>query len=63
MIGFTNGIAVLIAGSQIKDALGLSIDEMPADFFGQLQAIAFHLTGINPYALALSITCLVGLFR
>src|SRR5215207_5610975 len=32
VIGFTNGIAVLIASSQIKDWLGLEVGKMPADF-------------------------------
>jgi SulP family sulfate permease len=34
IIGFTNGIAVLIGLSQFKDFLGLSIAKMPGDFFG-----------------------------
>jgi sulfate permease, SulP family len=34
VIGFTNGIAVLVALSQIKDFLGLKVGNMPADFFG-----------------------------
>lgn len=33
VIGFTNGIAVLIALSQVKDFLGLSVPAMPANFF------------------------------
>ena len=36
VIGFTNGIAVLIGLSQVKDFLGLTIDKMPAGFFGQI---------------------------
>jgi len=32
VIGFTNGIAVLIMLSQIKDFLGLKVPSMPADF-------------------------------
>jgi uncharacterized membrane protein YoaK (UPF0700 family) len=36
VIGFTNGIAVLIALSQVKDFLGLKVASMPADFFGIL---------------------------
>ncbi len=39
IIGFTNGIAVLIALSQVKDFLGLSISDMPGDFFGILGAL------------------------
>jgi SulP family sulfate permease len=61
VVGFTNGIAVLIALSQIKDLLGLEIAKMPADFFAQLNAIAGHIHTLNPYALALGLGCLVGL--
>lgn len=62
VIGFTNGIAVLIALSQIKDALGLAIDKMPGDFVAQVQVIAQHLASTNPYALGLAAACLGGLF-
>src|SRR6218665_1261983 len=62
MIGFTNGIAVLIALSQVKDLLGLQIEKMPADFFSQVGAIAGHLHGFNPHALALGAVCVAILF-
>ncbi len=62
VIGFTNGIAVLIAASQLKDWLGLEITKMPADFFTQLKTIAQHLDSFNPYAFALGTACVVGLF-
>ena len=42
VIGFTNGIAVLIAVSQVKDLLGLHIGNVPADFFAQAHAILTH---------------------
>ncbi len=59
VIGFTNGIAVLILLSQIKDALGLSIEKVPADFFTQIGAIAGHLHTTNPYAVAICAGVLV----
>ena len=66
VVGFTNGIAVLIVLSQIKDVLGLSIAKMPADFFSQLKvigpAIGFNGSGINLLALGLGLACLLGLF-
>ena len=62
IIGFTNGIAVLIALSQLKDALGLPIAKMPGDFFGQMQAIGSHLNQWNPTALGLAVGCLALLF-
>ncbi len=62
VIGFTNGIAVLIGLSQVRDLLGLNIAKMPADFFAQIGALASHIHGINLYALGLGLLCVVGLF-
>ncbi len=61
VIGFTNGIAVLIALSQLRDLLGLSIAKLPADFFAQIHAYATHLDSFNPYALAIGLVCVAGL--
>jgi SulP family sulfate permease len=58
VIGFTNGIAVLIALSQVKDLLGLEIDKLPADFFTQIGVLARHVHTINPAALAIGLACL-----
>ncbi|NML14012.1 SulP family inorganic anion transporter [Azohydromonas caseinilytica] len=55
VIGFTNGIAVLIGLSQLKDLLGLRIDKMPADFFAQIAALWAHLHTFNASALALGL--------
>lgn len=58
VIGFTNGIAVLIALSQVKDFFGLDIARMPGDFFAQVkllyqQAHTFNLVAIAVGSLAL----------
>lgn len=62
VIGFTNGIAVLIALSQLKDWLGLDIAKMPGDFFSQIKVIALNLGSFNIYAFALGTACVLGLF-
>jgi sulfate permease, SulP family len=62
VIGFTNGIAVLIALSQLKDLLGLPVAKMPADFFAQLATLGQHLSRWNPWALAMGGLCFVGLW-
>ena len=62
VIGFTNGIAVLIAVSQLKDFLGLAIEKMPGNFFSQVHVMALHIGSVNPYALGLGAACLGGLF-
>jgi SulP family sulfate permease len=53
VIGFTNGIAVLIGVSQIKDFLGLAVANVPADFFAKIQTIAKYLPTTNFYAVGL----------
>ncbi len=62
VIGFTNGIAVLVALSQARDLLGLRIDKMPGDFFGQMATLSRHLDSFNPHALALGLLCVLILF-
>jgi SulP family sulfate permease len=61
VIGFTNGIAVLIALSQLKDLFGLPIAAMPADFFAQITTLWAHAGRVNPAALALGAACVAGL--
>ncbi|MBJ2155700.1 SulP family inorganic anion transporter [Variovorax sp. IB41] len=61
VVGFTNGIAVLILLSQLKDLLGLSVEKMPADVFSQLHAMALRIGTFNPYAFALGVACVAGL--
>ncbi|WP_119966543.1 SulP family inorganic anion transporter [Simplicispira lacusdiani] len=62
VIGFTNGIAVLIALSQVKDWLGLEIAKMPGNFFSQIHILSQHIGTVNPHALMLGALCLFGLF-
>ena len=40
VIGFTNGIAVLIASTQIKDFFGLRMERVPGEFWLRMKAIA-----------------------
>jgi len=41
VIGFTNGIAVLIASTQIKDFFGLGLQKVPGEFWLRMKALAF----------------------
>jgi SulP family sulfate permease len=61
VIGFTNGIAVLIALSQLRDLLGLKIAKMPGDFFGQVATLVQHGSDFNIYAFGLGAVCVAGL--
>jgi sulfate permease, SulP family len=52
IIGFTNGIALVIASTQLKDFLGLTID-VPGEFIGRIQAIAANLASVSGPSAAL----------
>jgi SulP family sulfate permease len=58
IIGFTNGIALLIGLSQIKDFFGLSIDKMPAQFFPAIQTLYQAADSYSPIALAVACSSL-----
>ena len=59
VIGFTNGIAVLIASTQIKDFLGLQMDVVPSEFVPRMKAVLNHLDTTQWPILALSAGSLV----
>ena len=62
VIGFTNGIAVLIGLSQIKDFLGLTIaGKMPADFFGILSTLWAHIRSFNMHAFGVAVASLIAI--
>jgi len=52
-VGFTGGIAVIIFSSQIRDFLGLTMDEVPAGFVEKWIAYRQSAASFNPWALAL----------
>jgi sulfate permease, SulP family len=54
VLGFTNGIALLIASTQIKDFLGLQLAESPSEFFARMAAIAGSLHTVDLLALTLA---------
>ncbi len=47
VIGFTNGIAILIASTQVKDFFGLQLDKVPGVFWLRLEAFATHFKTLN----------------
>src|SRR5947209_2800068 len=57
-IGFTNGIALLIASTQIKDFLGLKTGDVPSAFVPRMGVLLSHLGTISWTACALSVTTL-----
>ncbi|MCC7180891.1 MAG: STAS domain-containing protein [Acidobacteria bacterium] len=57
VIGFTNGIALLIASTQIKDFFGLGVDP-PSEFFERMRVLGESMGTLNPAAVALGIVSL-----
>lgn len=56
--GFTAGIAVIIATSQIKDFLGLSLANEPAEFIEKVGALASAVPGLTPQTLVVGLASL-----
>ncbi|MGZ8287461.1 MAG: SulP family inorganic anion transporter [Allosphingosinicella sp.] len=57
--GFTAGIAVIIATSQVADFLGLSLAKMPADFIDKWRVYLGAATTLRPEAVAVGAGCLL----
>lgn len=57
--GFTIGIAVIIAVSQLKDLFGLSIATVPAEFFGKLEALWRARDSMNIPAICIGIATMI----
>lgn len=57
--GFTSGIAVIIFSSQVADLLGLTIPQIPREFFGKWASYLGHLGTLNPQAALLGLATLL----
>ena len=57
--GFTSGIAVVIASSQLRDLLGLRMPDVPAEFVEKWAAYAEYIGTINPHAIIVAAVALV----
>lgn len=59
--GFTIGIGIIIATSQLKDLFGLSMDEVPAEFFEKLAALWAARDTLNVASLAIGLGTMVAI--
>lgn len=62
IVGFTSGIALTIFSTQIKDLFGLSIEQVPSDFFAKWQVYFLNFTTINWIATAIGILSVAIIF-
>jgi len=65
VVGFTNGIAVVIASTQLKDFFGLKIEHVPGNFLGRLEVVVqnFRTISWEETGLAVLALALILLFR
>ena len=65
VVGFTNGIAVVIASTQLKDFFGLKIEHVPGNFLGRLEVVAqnFRTLSFEETGLAVLALVLILVFR
>ena len=58
VLGFTNGIAVLIASTQIKDFFGIRVDNVPGEFFARMLVLGRNFHSLSPVATGLAVVAL-----
>ena len=59
VVGFTSGIAVVIFSTQVKDFLGLTIENLPSEFIPQWSAYFSHIATFQLHEFLLSLGCLL----
>lgn len=58
VVGFTNGIAVIIASTQIKDFFGIQVGKVPGEFFARLEVLARHFNSFSVVETSLGVISL-----
>src|SRR5262245_3498961 len=58
VVGFTNGIAVLIASTQIRDFFGLRVDSLPGEFWARMVTLAAYASTVSWAATAVAVSAL-----
>src|SRR6516162_202725 len=61
VVGFTNGVAILIASTQIRDFFGLRMEHVPGDFLHRMAAIAQNFYTLNWAATAIGVGSLLDM--
>ncbi len=59
VVGFTSGIAVVIFSTQVKDFLGLTIENLPSEFIPQWSAYFSNIATFKLHEFLLSLGCLL----
>ena len=59
VVGFTNGIAITIASTQVKDFFGLRAENVPGDFYGRMKVLLGVFSTLSPLETGLGCLALV----
>src|ERR1700676_1241229 len=59
VVGFTNGIAVIIASTQIKDFFGLKVDKVPGEFLARMEILVRSFHTLSPLETGLGVFALI----
>jgi SulP family sulfate permease len=59
VVGFTNGIAVIIASTQIKDFFGLKVEKVPGEFLARMETLARNFHTLSPLETGLGVFALI----
>src|SRR5687768_14200070 len=59
VIGFTNGIALVIASTQLVDFFGFTLTSVPGEFLGRIETLAANATAASPVTTAVATSVLV----
>lgn len=59
IVGFTSGIALVIFSTQIKDAMGLPIDKLPAEFIAKWEVYFHQMQNFNLSAVLITIGTII----
>lgn len=59
VVGFTNGIAITIASTQVKDFFGIKLDKVPGDFLSRMILVVRNLHRLSPADTALGCVGLI----
>jgi sulfate permease, SulP family len=59
VVGFTNGIAVIIASTQIKDFFGLKVEKLPGEFLARMETLARNFHTLSPLETSLGVFALL----
>jgi sulfate permease, SulP family len=59
VVGFTNGIAVIIASTQIKDFFGLRVEKVPGEFLARMETLARNFHTLSPLTTGLGVFALI----